>query len=648
MKKKIIIFFFFQLIKISFSIVPLWNFELSSQNLITDNDNYFEGQIYGTQVGNYKLKIKVSKNENGMIKTEKTLYLDENEITGMDYDEIESVYKNNNNNYFVCPKGKFNVYFYNFNDPSKNKILQDGELEDKNNWDLKCFYQPNAKLLFISYLNSQNKYYEYILDEEKFKNSMKLYNGIFAFKWQLSPTSGSKIPMYAVIKSGQEFVIKYLFIDVQEGQSFGPDGDSGKTWKNIPLKLKYLAFFRNDESTCYFINYNDANDFQSGYSNKQLDINNFDEKDITINNDSPFKFVDKITINEIQFIYGTQYVYYNITNIDKGKFYYGIIDIKLNKIIFNTDEYFIEFKPFSSNAMYAKTKNSAYKICTISKGYTCLDKCSSDDDLIIDSMLYNNCGGQCSSLILEPDKICVDKCNENYLIKESNKCLLCKDKNKNYKFKLINFNESIDCLAKMPNNSEYINENFYLVACKEGFDLFEDNNCVKSCSNGHYEENQICKKCDINCQTCENTSNNCTSCKFGEYLDKIKFTCNNCSENCETCSNGEEDGVKNCLTCKKNTDFKYLYNKTCLVKCPNGTIVSKDECILEKKEQNSNEDKKEKKKKTLVTLFMVLTVILLLSIIIWFFKNVCYIPKKNDENIINEINTELENKESSD
>ena len=295
--------------------------------------------------------------------------------------------------------------------------------------------------------------------------------------------------------------------------------------------------------------------------------------------------------------------------------------------------------------MYGKTKNTAYKICTISEGYNCLDKCSSDDALIIDSMLYNNCGGQCSSssLILEPDRICVDKCNENYLIKENNKCLLCKDKNINYKFKLINFNESIDCLEKMPNNSEYIKENLFLVACKKGFDLFEDNNCVKSCSNGHYEENEICKKCDKNCETCEHTSNNCTTCKFGEYLDITKFTCNNCSENCETCSNGD----KNCLTCKKNTDFKYLYNNTCLEKCPNGTIPSKNECILEKKDKNSNEYNVRNKKRTLLALFMVITGILLLAIMIWFCKKVCYIPKKSDESLINEINTELiENKES--
>ena len=642
MEKITIIFLFIQFIKISFSIVPLWNFEKSSINLLSNGDYYedFNGPIYGSNTGYYSLKIKVSKYENGIIAKEKFLTLDNNNnvITGLDYDEIESVYKNSKNNYFVCPKGNFHVHFYNLKEPSKNKLLQNGELEDKNNWDLKCFYQPNAQILFISYLNSENKYYEYILEDEEFKYSNKLQNGLYAFKWQVTPTSETKIPMYAIIKSGNEFVIKYFFIDVKLGESFGIDGDSGKTWKKISLKSKYLAFFGKDNSACYFINYNDANDFESGYSNKNLEFNNFNENDITLNKDSPFKFVDKITINEIQFIYDTQYVYYNITNINKNKFYYGIIDLKLNKIIFNTDEDFIEYKPFSLTAMYAKTRNSAYKICMIFDGYyNCYENCN-DNKLIIDSTTYNNCGGKCSSSILEPDRICVDKCNEKIHIIEENNCWLCKDRSDTYKYKLINFNQSIDCLSNMPTNSEYINENLYLVACKNGFNLLEDNNCVQNCSNGHYEENQICKNCDANCVTCEKTSNNCTTCKFGEYLDKTNFTCNKCSDNCESCSKGEEGDIKNCETCKNNTDFKYLYNKTCLEKCPNDTIPSSDnKCIL-KKRNNKNT--------TMLLIFIVITGILLLTIMIYFCKNVCYIPKKSDESLINEINTELiENKE---
>ena len=646
MKNKITNFLFLQIIKISFSIVPLWNLKLASIELVKGNDYYeeFPGPIYGTKEGSYNLKIKVYKDWNGIIRKEKYLSLDGNQITGIDYDEIESVYKNNNNHYFVCPKGQYYVHSYNIQDSSQNQLLEKNDVDEPNNWDLKCFYQPDAKMLLITHLNSENKFYEYVLDSEKFKYNRKLYNGIFAFKWQVNPeiNTGTKRPMYAVIKNGNVFEIKYLLIDVKPNESFGPDGQSEKNWKRIPLKSKYLAFFKKDESTFYYINYNNANDFESGYSIKNLDINYLNENDIKINNESPFKFVDKITINEIRVIYETQFVYYNITNINKNKFYYGIIDIKLNKIIFNTDEDLIEFKPFSSTAMYAKTKNVAYKICQYSDGSFCHDKCWKDPPFI-DSTNYNKCEGECSSLFLEPDHICVDKCN-NFLIQDNNKCLLCKDKYENNKFKLINFNQSIDCLEKMPDNSEYINENLYIVACKKGFDLLEKNNCVKSCSSGNFQENHICKKCDSNCEKCEKSSKNCTKCKFGEYLDKTKFTCNKCSNNCESCSDGEEDEIKNCLTCKKDTQFKYLYNKTCIEQCPNDTIASSDyKCIKKKKDENNqnNEDNVINKDIRMLFIFIIITNIFLLTIMICFCKSVCCRPKMCDESLINEITTEL-------
>ena len=79
-----------------------------------------------------------------LLPKEKKLNLDRNEITDIHYDEIDTIYKINNNLYLVSLKWKFNVYFYNFNDPSKNKILQNDEIDDNNNWDLKCFYQPKA------------------------------------------------------------------------------------------------------------------------------------------------------------------------------------------------------------------------------------------------------------------------------------------------------------------------------------------------------------------------------------------------------------------------------------------------------------------------------------------------------------------------
>ena len=91
-------------------------------------------------------------------------------------------------------------------------------------------------------------------------------------------------------------------------------------------------------------------------------------------------------------------------------------------------------------------------------------------------------------------------------------------------------------------------------SCIEGKFLHEDNgNCFDKCSIGYYQKENICKKCN---------------------------------ENCESCSNESEKDNNNCLTCDKNSKYKYLINipdlgKNCVEKCPEGTKLDNEkyECI---------------------------------------------------------------------
>ena len=66
---------------------------------------------------------------------------------------------------------------------------------------------------------------------------------------------------------------------------------------------------------------------------------------LTVNNDSPLLFDFEYTITYINLIKNTKYAYYEIKNIENNKSFHGIIDIKLNKVIFNTDENVNKFKP---------------------------------------------------------------------------------------------------------------------------------------------------------------------------------------------------------------------------------------------------------------------------------------------------------------
>ena len=83
------------------------------------------------------------------------------------------------------------------------------------------------------------------------------------------------------------------------------------------------------------LNENNFSDFLIGYINN---IVYTAELNPTNHTNSPLQFFkNNTTIQEIHFIEGTKFVYYNITEDDTT--YYGIIDILSNEIIFNTNKY---------------------------------------------------------------------------------------------------------------------------------------------------------------------------------------------------------------------------------------------------------------------------------------------------------------------
>ena len=156
--------------------------------------------------------------------------------------------------------------------------------------------------------------------------------------------------MFSIINSNnREFKFEYLNINVYPNSQQKYDYNSIKDKTITYLKSKKQAYFTKDDPDrifYYYINYNDENDFETGFNENninQLVYNNDYNIGSKKNSTSPFIFYENITINEIKFISYTRFVYYNISvkntaNQNTDKFYYGIIDITLNKIIFNTDE----------------------------------------------------------------------------------------------------------------------------------------------------------------------------------------------------------------------------------------------------------------------------------------------------------------------
>ena len=132
-------------------------------------------------------------------------------------------------------------------------------------------------------------------------------------------------------------------------------------------------------------------DFISGYSLEEIE-ENYEYKTITVykNNQSPFEDFGKAKVHYLKFIRNTQLAYYKIETTEKV-IYHGILDIKLNKILFNTNEKITDFRPLSNYSMLAITDDTAYEICPFTKGGKCIENCEEGETLVIDYNKGNYC-----------------------------------------------------------------------------------------------------------------------------------------------------------------------------------------------------------------------------------------------------------------
>ena len=156
-------------------------------------------------------------------------------------------------------------------------------------------------------------------------------------------------------------------------ESYDGTGDVNYVSKNgesdiIDVKYFTQAYF-NSNYYFYFFSCNNVYDFESGYSQKQMDFTDDEQfksscnnPELKKNNNSPLIFVDNVQIQEMRLIPETKYIYYKIYNKDKEKTFYGLIDIVTNKVLYNIEGNFTTFIPISTHEMLAVNETSAYKI----------------------------------------------------------------------------------------------------------------------------------------------------------------------------------------------------------------------------------------------------------------------------------------------
>ena len=588
--------------------IPTWNLDTSSIDLFEYSTKYIYS-IYSNVISNtqFDLSREISKVNND-IKINTYFSINNTQIAEVEWDDINSI-NYYEDKFYICPEGKNHLYKY---EDNEMKAIIHSNFNIEGDWKLICHLDTtiDRRYLFISYLSNKLDLYQFDLKEDNFFCHEVINEHFFDYKWNSNN-------MFSLEKTdNNELYIKnYYFNTSYKYFTF----EKKKTRKINELKYDYYrAYFNKYNDNFFYISYNEFNDINSGYYNQgdTITVNNMETINIINNNVGPFDiFCEDITIYLFKYIYNNRYIYYEIKRDYDSKKLYGIIDVQLNSIIFNTEQEILAIKSIDSNSFAAITYNSLYQICVINNGDNCTDSCEDDQILLLDPIKGNHCGNECDNYILKPNNICIDSCDNNIYINNGKECGLCKDLGGENKYKLIN---STGCLKSKPENSYYFNEEFLIVSCDYAHPYFEEQNCVEKCSEGYFEQNNICVKCNEPCKTCTTSADTCQMCIERYYLEEKN--CKPCSNYCLTCNKGEENGLHNCLSCDINSEFKYFLNNDCLKVCPNDYVVENLKCIKKKEEQTADNTKGEDHKSDELNIshiiFIVLTAVMLLIILI--------------------------------
>ena len=544
----ILIFFilFFQ----TYSVIPIWDFNAQSIDLLSSQESNYNYTTYNSV--NIRLE-KIFIRNNGIITYKNQLTI--GDVTKeVPFDYIGSYYLNLlGHDILICPKGKFHPYdFYN------NQSIIPSDFEENGDWELKCYKHETGYFLIFYLMNGGQKIFYRVNinneDEIRIINERFMYQNLYDFKLENGISENVyeyKFPI--IIQDGEYMKLISDFLSLNS-EFFEQMVHIKRDL--IQTKLKTQAYIDDYSYLFYFFTYDDINSFSSGYSVRNLDMSseeNFDSSIenlmLYVNNYSPFAFIDSMDILDIKFTYYYSHALYKILNKNNNKINYGIFDVKTNKILLNLEEDIVSIFSYPHGDILAITQSSVYKICIIKYGNSCSSSYT-QDGLLEEGLLLDTNGNkiqnECDSgkIKLMPEGICIEKqqCDLNFLTlnNEETECGLCSYfYPEGTKYKFIYTTGCIDD-AIIPDNSEYFNEELYLIKCKLNFHIY-NNECIPD-------------YCYETCETCYDIFNNtndqkCLTCKSGYYL---------------------KDG--NCLIKKEKTEIIQMTN----IICSNGYFLSEN------------------------------------------------------------------------
>ena len=99
MGKYIFLFIFLILLQTNFSVVPLWNFKNTAIDLLELSNPYIY-TITDRSMNDMRIKLeKIISKEDNMITHKNILYIDEEKVGKVDWEDIDSFYNINNIKY---------------------------------------------------------------------------------------------------------------------------------------------------------------------------------------------------------------------------------------------------------------------------------------------------------------------------------------------------------------------------------------------------------------------------------------------------------------------------------------------------------------------------------------------------------------------
>ena len=396
---KIFFIFFLSIINISFLIIPLWDLEKSSINLL-ENGSSIDICIYNeTKYGtNIVLEKNIWKQETE-IKDQNYINLKNDTINKdkiiVDWEQIGTFYNIEKEGLYICPYGK--NFLNKYNGENFTEIRSENIFNNEKDWDLFCYYFDDMNIILINFFGVTSTQYIFLKNKEGIiverKISFWKVDTFYDASNLWFKDNEKKYYNMAFILADSEIIFIDFIIDmINIYNQYFPNKISFE-YKSTYIK----TYFDTPNNISYWMVANSTSEFRSGYLTYEINPINDTVYNISIkrNTVSPFNFLypKNTKINNLKSIRNTTFIYYEIdynkTNNETEK-YYGIIDIKLNKIIFNTNEKLIKFKPLKPYSMLAYTKTQAYEICAIKENNKYVDSCSSGE-LLLDTEKGNYC-----------------------------------------------------------------------------------------------------------------------------------------------------------------------------------------------------------------------------------------------------------------